>query len=92
MGEDEGVPVGEADAAVAFVAADLVGVRGAVHADARAVKAHPDDADRVVRPGRKLEGGAAADAAVQNRFVPAESRKQDVADDVKGAERNGGFL
>ena len=89
LGEEEGVPVGEADAPVAFVAADLVGSRGAVHADARAIEAHPDDSDRIVRSGREFEGGAAADAAFQNRFVPAEVRQQDIADDVPVAQRHG---
>ncbi len=55
LGEDEGVPVREADAAVAFVAANLIGRGGAVHADAGAVDGDPDDADGVVRAGGRLK-------------------------------------
>ena len=46
-----GVPIGQAEAAVGFGAADQLGAGGAVDAVAGFVQANPGDADRVVRAG-----------------------------------------
>ena len=53
-----GVPIGEAEAAVRFGAAHVLGARGAVDAVAGAVEADPHGADGVVRTGWKREFAA----------------------------------
>ena len=49
-----GVPVGEANAAVAGGAADGLRIVRAVNADAGFVQAHPENADEIVRAGREI--------------------------------------
>ena len=46
------VPVGEAEAAVGFGAADVFGSRGSVDAVAGTVKADPRDTDGIIQPRR----------------------------------------
>ena len=47
-----GVPVGQADAAVASGTADGLRIVRAVDADAGLVQAHPENAYEIIRPGR----------------------------------------
>ncbi len=69
-----GVPVGEANTTVARGAANGLGIIRAVNADAGFVQAHPENADQIVRAGRKIVKIFRAHTVIKHAFVIPEPR------------------
>ena len=84
-----GVPVGQADAAVAGGAADRLRIVRAVDADTGLVQTYPENAHEIIRPGRKVEVILGAHAVIEHAFVVAKPRHRRHAENLPRANRRG---